>query len=422
MPFINSRLRFNQAAFYLTFGSAVSIVFSIAVSQILMGLAVVALLMSGDKFRLPPIKLPLALFIALTIIAVLASGDPRAGSPQIRKFFVFLILLLVCSTFRTLNQIRALVLLWSAGGLVSAALAILQFLHKYRESIQMKDNSYTFYISYRITGLASHWMTFSGQVMIVMLMLAAFLCFAPDRKWKPYGWAALGVMALGIVLSFTRSVFLFAAPLGLAWLAWNWKRRLLLIAPVAALLVFVTSPPLLQQRVLSVFEPKGPLDSNQFRAVCRATGWQMIKAHPLLGLGPEEIAPHFDQYIPKDTPRPLPAGWYGHLHNVYLQYAAERGIPALLVMLWLIGKVLYDFARALRRPENAAAKWVLQGAIAVILAVLAEGFFEYNLGDSEVLTLFLVTVGCGYVAINTGTYPVYTAPQPQPQYSQPAAV
>jgi hypothetical protein len=35
----------------------------------------------------------------------------------------------------------------------------------------------------------------------------------------------------------------------------------------------------------------------------------------------------------------------------------------------------------------------------VILATLAEGFFEYNLGDSEVLTMFLVVVACAYQAV-----------------------
>ena len=35
---------------------------------------------------------------------------------------------------------------------------------------------------------------------------------------------------------------------------------------------------------------------------------------------------------------------------------------------------------------------MLCGALAVIAAVLAEGFFEHNLGDSEVLTMFLVAI------------------------------
>jgi hypothetical protein len=31
---------------------------------------------------------------------------------------------------------------------------------------------------------------------------------------------------------------------------------------------------------------------------------------------------------------------------------------------------------------------------------MVEGFFEYNLGDSEVLTMFLVAVAGGYVALD----------------------
>ena len=104
--------------------------------------------------------------------------------------------------------------------------------------------------------------------------------------------------------------------------------------------------------------------------------------------------------MPADIQRPLPEGWYGHLHNDYIQYAAERGIPTLIAMLWLIGKVLWDFASALRRKlSSLEARFVLHGAIAVILAILAEGLLEYNLGDSEVLTLFLATIAFGYVAV-----------------------
>ena len=62
--------------------------------------------------------------------------------------------------------------------------------------------------------------------------------------------------------------------------------------------------------------------------------------------------------------------------------------------------MLLDFGRAMSSgtvsPER---RFILHGAIAVILAVLAEGFFEYNLGDSEVLTMFLVVTMGAYVAI-----------------------
>jgi len=46
----------RRAAFYLTGASAVSILFSIAVSQILMGLALAVLLLSDGEVRFPPLS------------------------------------------------------------------------------------------------------------------------------------------------------------------------------------------------------------------------------------------------------------------------------------------------------------------------------------------------------------------------------
>ena len=45
-------------------------------------------------------------------------------------------------------------------------------------------------------------------------------------------------------------------------------------------------------------------------------------------------------------------------------------------------------------------KFVLHGAVAVVVATMIAGFSEYNLGDSEVLTMFLVVVGCAYAAMD----------------------
>jgi putative inorganic carbon (hco3(-)) transporter len=167
--------------------------------------------------------------------------------------------------------------------------------------------------------------------------------------------------------------------------------------PVAALAVFFFGPHALRQRITSVIEPSAD-DSNRHRAILRETGVAIIRAHPWFGLGPEQVKYQFDKWIP-DSARPLPSGDYEHLHNIYLQYAAERGLPTLLAFLWLIAKVLVDFAGALRqKAAGPEARFILHGSIATILALLAEGFAENNLGDSEVLTLFLAVVAFGYVA------------------------
>jgi len=389
----------SRAARWLAFGSAVSILFSIAVSQILLGLALAALLLSGEKIDLPPIKLPLALFVLGTVLALAFSAHPAEGLPQIRKLYVLLELLVVYSSIRDLRLVRWTFLTWAGFAAITAVRGLVQFVQKLQQARALHRGDYAFYIGDRITGFMSHWNTFAGQEMFALLMLAAFLFFAPRgrRAWIWIACAAL--MCAAILLAETRAVWIGLFVGGL-WLLWFWKRWLVAAAPVLVVALYFLSPPVIRSRFDSLLHPTG-VDSNAFRVVTWRTGLRMIEAHPVFGIGPEGPRYHFDEWIPADVPRPLPTGWYGHLHNIYLQYSAERGIPTMLVLMWLLAKMLYDFWRGLRSlpPGPDDRRFLLHGGIAVILAALAEGCFEYNLGDSEVLTMFLVVAACAYRAI-----------------------
>src|SRR3974377_460720 len=124
-----------RTATWLAFGSAVAILFSIAISQILLALALVALLVSGEKLRLPrPIRLPLRLFLLGTVISLAFSTDPAAGLPQVRKFYVFLELLVVFSTLRDAAWLRRLVLCWAGIGGLIAVRGFVQFAQRMREA------------------------------------------------------------------------------------------------------------------------------------------------------------------------------------------------------------------------------------------------------------------------------------------------
>ena len=86
------------------------------------------------------------------------------------------------------------------------------------------------------------------------------------------------------------------------------------------------------------------------------------------------------------------------MHNIYIHYGAERGIPAMLALLWFFGRMLFDFLSALRKKLPPVNRAILCGAVAVVIAIMVEGLVEVNLGDSEVLALFMGVVACGYVA------------------------
>jgi hypothetical protein len=82
---------------------------------------------------------------------------------------------------------------------------------------------------------------------------------------------------------------------------------------------------------------------------------------------------------------------------LYIHYAAERGVPALLALLWLLGRILRDHWRAARVAGEDT--FILEAVVAATIGLAVGGIFEVNLGDSEVLTVFLVLVSLGYAAI-----------------------
>jgi O-antigen ligase len=387
----------EQVALALTFAAAAASLVSIAASQILIGAAFVAVLYARIPLRLPSVWRPLLLFFLATIASIVASGHPHRSLPQVKKFYVYLILALVISVAPSLDQIRRLFFVFGAVGALSAFWSFYQFAHKYDVAKRAGRPFYDHYVSFRITGFMSHWMTFSGQEMMVVLLLLSLLVFAvwPERvRWI---WLMIAVAGAGLLLAFTRSMWIGAA-IGGVYLLWHFRKWAVALVPLAGILLLAANPFDVRQRVVSVFQPRAELDSNRHREITRAVGVEMIKAHPFFGVGPEQVGPQFEDYLaPAGVQKPLPPGYYGHLHNIYYHYGAERGLIALAALLWFFGQMLWDFGRGLR--TNPEARFVLHGAIAVLLAIMVSGYWEVNLGDSEVLTFFLAVMGCGYAAL-----------------------
>jgi len=204
-----------------------------------------------------------------------------------------------------------------------------------------------------------------------------------------------------LLIAYTRSMWVGAAA-GALWLLWFKKKWLVALVPITVAVLLALNVFQVRDRAIAIFRPQiGVLDVTEHRAALRATGWEMIKAHPFVGIGPEQVGKQFLDYAPPSVPRPLPQDWYTkHLHNVYYQYAAERGLPALAALLWFLGQALFDFWRTLKvLPPDSEARWMLHGALASIIAVMVSAFAEVNLGDSEVLGMFLAVVACAYVIV-----------------------
>lgn len=389
---------------WLAGAAAVSSLISIAAMEILMGAAVIALIVTKTRWRIPPIWLPLAAFMILTLISLAASGHAREGLPQVKKFYLYLMLFLVPSAIRSVRHVRQIALGWAAAAAASSAWALNQFYNKYEDAMDAHRDFYAAYVSDRITGFMDHWMTFSNQMMMALLIVAAMVFFSRDRQWAIWLMGAGVLISLALIANETRSVWL-ATAIGGGYLIWFWKgwflrASVLIGTPLLIAIVVWTNPYEIGDRILSPLRPHGNVDSTTHRADLRRIGWQMIKAHPWVGVGPEQVRRQVKAYMPSGMAAPSSSEYYGHLENDYVQYAAERGVPAMLALMWMIGWALFDFARALKRaPAGAEQTWVLQAAVAVIVAVMVAGWFSWNINASTVLAMFMAVIGCGYVAV-----------------------
>src|SRR5581483_9792720 len=96
-----------------------------------------------------------------------------------------------------------------------------------------------------------------------------------------------------------------------------------------------------------------------------------------------------------------PDGDYEHLHSIYIHYAAECGVPAAIFLTAALILAFVDFHRAIRTlpPGRSLRRFILYAAAACVIGTMTSGVAEKNLGDTEVLTMFLAVTCLGYVAV-----------------------
>ncbi len=364
----------------------------------------------------PPVKLPLALFCIFSILPVLWSANPAVGWFAVRKLVLFIIWLLALSLVASARHMAFLVQALFLESAVAGLVAVGQFVAQYRAVRALHPDRVYYYMTLeRIHGFMGHWMNFGGQQMLVFVALLAFLLSAPlgvrdsglgiwasgSRGDEPLSsaeprgprpgtrvvwWGALGVIGVSIVLNFTRGVWLGCFVAGLYLIA-RWRLRWLWAVPVLMLAGYLAAPALVRQRIEVLRHPsRDPALSIRFEMWDVAL--RMIRRHPWLGVGPNNIEQVYALYLPPGkSPEP---GYHGHFHNNFLQFAAERGLPCLAAWTWLMGALVWNFWKVRRRLfESRHQSWLVDGAIAAWLAMLVEGCFEFNFGTSPVLMLFL---------------------------------
>jgi O-antigen ligase len=255
---------------------------------------------------------------------------------------------------------------------------------------------------WRATGFLNHWVTYSEVLqLIASLALGIFLGLKQRRSLTGLLLVvAVAGLAFALGMTLTRASWIGFAVSVSAMLLLSSSRRTILIAVACAIPLVLASVILLQQkRSIGFFDRRD--QSTSWREMVWKEGFQLLVSNPrhlVVGIGQDSIKAHWREWGLFDNGR-LPIG---HMHSNLLQIALERGVPALIVWLILIGVYIRMLWRITRREAiDDISRGVALGALGGVVGFFTSGLVHYNWGDSEVVTVVYLIMGLCLVVERT---------------------
>ncbi len=248
---------------------------------------------------------------------------------------------------------------------------------------------------WRAAGFYGHYVTYAEALQLIASL--AFGLFIALEKKRELGGAllliALGGLSGALLLTVTRASWLgLLLSAFVIVLAGTSRRTALVVAGCALPLVLGGWLILRQQRNVGFYDPKD--QSIAWRQTVWRESFDLLASRPrhvLAGVGMDSIKRHWPEWGLFEGGR-IPVG---HLHSTPLQLAVERGLPALvawLVLLGLYARMLWRLARR-AELESWVERGIVLGAFGGLVGFFASGLVHYNLGDSEVAMIFYFIMG-----------------------------
>lgn len=283
--------------------------------------------------------------------------------------------------------------------------------------------------NWRSSGFFGHYATYAEVLQLIIsltfgLFIASFVSQRrKDAKEKSKGISSLftfhfslftffcvAAMSLALLLTVTRASQLAFLISAVAIVLASGRRKLLLALAAIILPIAVGGLIFLQQsRNVGFFDAKD--DSTAYRQTMWRDGVRLWTENPrnfTLGVGMDSIQRYWKDWNLYDGGR-LPQG---HFHSTPLQLLVERGLPALLLWLWIVGvyalalmrhsgfrisnsklKLKDENQSGIRNPESGIEHGIILGCFGGLIGFFTSGLVHYNLGDQEVAMVFFILMG-----------------------------
>ncbi|MEX0272234.1 IctB family putative bicarbonate transporter [Leptolyngbyaceae cyanobacterium UHCC 1019] len=226
------------------------------------------------------------------------------------------------------------------------------------------------------------WQSWMQKALAAVMVIVNSTCLA--LTFSRGGWIGI-VVAVGVLLLLLAHWWSIYLPR--FWRKWTLPIVLGTAAGVVVLAMVVVEP--LRDRVGSMFAGRGD-SSNNFRINVWMSVIEMIKDHPILGIGPGNVA--FNKIYPlymKARYSALSA------YSILLEVILEAGIIGFTCFVWLLLVTINQGWNALQRLRQVGDRdglWLI-AAIASLFGMIAHGLVDTVLYRPEVNTLWWLMFG-----------------------------
>lgn len=370
--------------FYLLLCFLFFINFSIAVCYLISSvLAIVFMLfcIKNKKFpECPGFFKYFLLYILFTLISTIFSLNPLVSIKDNKELLIFLLIpmfiLIINSKKRLIYSIFTVLI----SSLISSLLGVY---------ITLKQGPS---LDHRLKALTSHWMTYSGLLMLAFVFFFIYFFYEKIKRKKLFIFISLIFILTSILFSLTRCVWIGIIVSVLAFIIYYKPKILYFAIPVIVVLVIVL-PKSIQNRFYSIFDMNNA--TNKDRIFMYETGFNIFKKYPLFGIGANNLNKNvYKENMPEEAKNINP-----HLHNNFLQILIERGIITLISLILAFVSIFINLIKKIKNSLNLE-KTVSIAGLFVFISFIVAGLFEYNFGDSEIKFLMFYFLSIPFLTFN----------------------
>jgi putative inorganic carbon (HCO3(-)) transporter len=212
---------------------------------------------------------------------------------------------------------------------------------------------------------AQAWYPSANHLALMLGRAWPFLIAAALSGWRTM-WLPASVVGLGLLLTFSTGGWLGALAAVLVVVAMLTRRQLALRFGGLAAVVLIGVSALAIAGVLP--ERLNPLrQTGGFRLDLWLSSLQMVRDHPLLGIGLDNFAYLYQQVYLREAAAAEPN--LSHPHNWILHVWLELGLLGLIGFGWLV-------VRFWKQARQVGTTWVVAGAAGAMADMLVHGFID----------------------------------------------